>query len=222
MLIIFDLDDTLIDTSGCITPVKLADALKVMREEGLSLPDWGNAEEMILRLDEGKASAKETLIEFLEIHGADKRFLEIGLKEIYDNPVLEMPIFPVDGALGVLRELKRDHELAIVTVGYRERQLLKMEKAGLDRTLFCKIIATESPNKKLHYEAISQEVGAEAEDVLVLGDRVAIDLTPAKELGFRTVHFQHGRGRNHIEPKRDIDFTITHLQELKEIIERNE
>ena len=193
-----------------------------MKKEGLSLPDWKKAEEMIQRLDEDKESAKETLIEFLEIHGAEKRFLEIGLKEVYENPTLEMPIFPVDGAPEILRALKQEHELAIVTMGYLERQLLKMEKAGLDRTLFCKIIATESPNKKLHYEAISQEVGAEAENVLVLGDRVAYDLTPAKELGFKTVHFQRGRGRNHVEPKRDVDFTITHLRELKEIVERHE
>lgn len=220
MLIIFDLDDTLVDTSHCITPVKLVDALKVMRANGLLLPDWEKAEETICQLDKGKESAKETLVEFLEIHGADKRFLEIGLKEIYESSDLEMPIFPVDGAIDVLHMLKRDHELAIVTVGKRDRQLTKMEKAGIDRTLFCKIVTTESPNKKSHYEMLSQEMGIETEEVWVLGDRVSIDLSPAKELGFKTVHFMRGRGRINVEPKSDVDFTIEHIVELKEILEK--
>lgn len=40
MLIIFDLDDTLIDTSGCITHFKLEDALNAMVSQGLPVVDF--------------------------------------------------------------------------------------------------------------------------------------------------------------------------------------
>ncbi|MFI5334260.1 MAG: HAD family hydrolase [Chlamydiales bacterium] len=218
MLIIFDLDDTLIDTSACITPIKLVDALRSMRKAGLALANWDAAESMIKQLDASKESAKETLIEFLEIHGADKRFLEIGLKEVYENLSLDMPILPVNGALALLEDLKVDHDLAIVTVGKEERQLKKMKKAGIDHTLFCKIVATEYPDKKSHYQMLMREQGFLPHEVVVLGDRIAGDLVPAKALGCKTVHVQHGRGRQMIASKMDADYTITELEEVRDIL----
>lgn len=218
MLIIFDLDDTLIDTSACITPVKLVDALHRMREAGLFLSNWDKAETMIKQLDETKESARETLVEFLEIHGADKKFLEIGLKEVYEGLSLEMPIFPVGGALELLEELKEAHDLAIVTIGKEERQVAKMKKAGIDHTLFCKIVATDGPSKKSHYQQLMQELGFSAQEVVVLGDRVAGDLAPAKELGCKTIHVQRGRGRHRQGSKKDVDFAIKDLSEAKEIL----
>lgn len=218
MLIIFDLDDTLIDTSACITPIKLVDALKRMREAGLVLPDWEKAEKMIRQLDETKESAKETLIEFLEIHGAEKKFLEIGLKEVYENLSLDMPILPVEGALELLEDLKVEHDLAIVTHGKEERQLAKMKKAGIDHTLFCKIVATEHPNKKSHYQTLMQEREISSREVLVLGDRIAGDLLPAKELGCKTIHVKRGRGRHQSGSRQNVDYAITQLGDVKEIL----
>ena len=65
MLIIFDLDDTLIDTSGCITFHKLEDALEAMCSAGLILSDFSDSLELLRRLDSTSESAKEALSEFL-------------------------------------------------------------------------------------------------------------------------------------------------------------
>ncbi len=218
MLIIFDLDDTLIDTSGCITPIKLEDALVRMKEAGLALPDMSEAKEMIKRLDESAESARQTLAEFLEICGADQKYLQIGVKEVYENISLDMPVFPLDNALLVLNELSALHQLALVTIGKREQQLQKMKKAGIDSTLFSKIVVSEERIKKTHYQTLVEELGFAPRDVLVCGDRIATDLTPAKELGFKTVHMRWGRGLSSAGAKSDVDYTISQLNEITEII----
>jgi putative hydrolase of the HAD superfamily len=218
LLIIFDLDDTLIDTSGCITPIKLEHALHKMVEHGLVLPNLLQALEMIKRLNEVSESGKSTLAEFLEIHDADSRFLDIGIRELYENFSSDFHVSPLDHALDVLLELKEDHRLALVTRGQPEIQRLKLKKAGIDSSLFSKIIACSEGGKKSHYQAIREEFDYHPSEVIVCGDRIAVDLTPAKELGFKTVHMRWGRGLNSVEPKSDVDYTISHFLEFKEIM----
>lgn len=218
MLLIFDLDDTLIDTSGCITPVKLEDALVRMVEEGLSIPSFSDALEVLLRLDRCAESSKQALAEFLEINNADMKFLEIGVKEVYDNISSEIPVFPLNNTLEVLNELVRVHQLALVSVGRKQQQLEKMKKAGIDSSIFSKIIISEDRDKKPHYLAIVEEFDLVASDVIVCGDRVLRDLAPGRELGFKTVHMQWGRGLHCSGSKVDVDFTISNLIEIKEII----
>lgn len=218
MLIIFDLDDTLIDTSGCITSVRLEDALLRMVEAGLVLPDLPEGIKILRRLNETSGSARTALTEFLEIHGAERRFLEYGLKELSSSLSPDFSLFPLEGALALLLELRAFHQLALVTVGNREFQFEKMKKAGIDSSLFSKIIVCEEPNKGPHYQAVAEELGFSPSGVLVCGDRIPIDLTPAKELGYKTVHIPWGRGKNRSGAKCDVDFTIFNLSEITEII----
>jgi FMN phosphatase YigB (HAD superfamily) len=218
LLIIFDLDDTLIDTSGSITPIKLQDALQKMIENGLSVSNFSEAYEMLKRLDEFSESSRQTLAEFLEIIGADHCFFEIGVKEIYENLSPDLPIFPLDQAIEILTELKQTHELALVTVGKEHQQMAKMKKAGIDRAIFSKIVVSEERNKKPHYQSIIEELYFSPSDVIVCGDRIHIDLVPARELGFKTVHMKWGRGLNATQARGEVDYAISHLAELKQII----
>jgi putative hydrolase of the HAD superfamily len=218
LLIIFDLDDTLVDTSGCITPVKLKDALARMCEAGLSCGEMHLAESEMRRIDQTKLSSEETLKEFLSKVGADDRFLQIGLKEFKENLKIDMPVHQVEGAAEILDGFKETHTLALVTIGRRETQLEKLKKAGIDLSLFSRIAVLEEKNKKFHYQKIASELGFLPSEVIVCGDRIHIDLTPAKELGFKTVHIKRGRGLNSLLPQSDVDFTISQLSEMKDII----
>jgi len=110
------------------------------------------------------------------------------------------------------------HQLALVTVGIYDRQLLKLKKAGIDTALFSKIIVTEERNKKTHYQTIIDELAISPSEVVVCGDRIPIDLTPAKELGLKTIHMRWGRGLNSYGNKGDVDYAISRLIELKEIL----
>jgi FMN phosphatase YigB (HAD superfamily) len=191
-----------------------------MKKEGLSFPKMDEAERLIKQLDKTKESAKETLIEFLQLLGADGRFLEIGLKEVYENNKVDMPVELVEGALEILGDLRARHEIALVTIGRKEQQMAKMKKAGIDHTLFSRIAVAENQNKKSHYQVLMRDLGFLPSEIIVCGDRVKADLSPAKELGFNTVHIKRGRGAISAGPAADVDFTISQLSELKAIIKR--
>ncbi|HEY5236003.1 MAG TPA: hypothetical protein VIJ14_07490, partial [Rhabdochlamydiaceae bacterium] len=98
MLIIFDLDDTLIDTTGSITPVKLEQALAKMVEAGLQVGDFQEALGVLKRLDIASESASQTLLEFLEIISGDKKYFDIGHAEVYGPLPQDFPIYPLDQA----------------------------------------------------------------------------------------------------------------------------
>ena len=219
-MIIFDLDDTLIDTSGCITPVKLEMALERMMARGLSVTDPLEALQLLKRLDMAADSAHSTLSEFLEILGADEKFYSIGIEEIYGKLPEDIAVFPIEEAVDILIGLKENHQIALVTIGKSEQQMSKMKKAGIDSTIFSKIIVSESQDKKPHYKAVMESLGFLPSQTIVLGDRVALDLSPAKELGCKTIQMRWGRGLNPIpmQAKSDVDFTITELKQIKEII----
>jgi FMN phosphatase YigB (HAD superfamily) len=218
LLIIFDLDDTLIDTSGCITHFKLDDALSVMMREGLVISDFSEALELLRRLDANADSARCAIAEFVEILGADPRFFDIGVKEVYENISFELPIFPLEGAIELLIDLGGQHQLALVTIGKQTQQMEKLEKAGIDSRIFSKIVVTEERSKKPHYQMIMDELGYTPAEVLVCGDRVLLDLIPAQELGFKTVKVQWGRGLNGSGYKGEVDYRISELKELKGIV----
>ncbi|MBS0651325.1 MAG: HAD family hydrolase [Verrucomicrobia bacterium] len=218
MLIIFDLDDTLVDTSGCITPIKLEDALKRLVQEGLRIPDFSEALDLLKRLDLAADSAKFALSEFLEIHNADPALLPIGIQEIYDNISFDFPLNPLKDANEVLNDLSFFHQLAIVTIGKTPQQLTKLKKAGIDSGIFSKIIVAEAGNKKVHYQALADELGYAPTEIVVCGDRIPIDLTPARELGYKTVQMRWGRGLNSKGQPSDVDYKISSLLELKDII----
>ncbi len=218
MLIIFDLDDTLIDTSGCITHYKLEDALNLLVNQGLQIPDFNGSLDLLRRLNSTSESARHALSEFIEILGAEKKFYEMGVKEIYENVSPDLSVYPLEGALELLSHLAEHHQLALVTVGNPSQQMNKLEKAGIDSGIFSKIAVCEDRNKKPHYQMIMDELGYLPTEVIVCGDRVVLDLMPARELGLKTVQMRWGRGLNAIGFKGEVDYCISELKELKGIV----
>jgi putative hydrolase of the HAD superfamily len=220
-LIIFDLDDTLIDTTGSITPFKLEQAFAKMVEAGLEVGDPEEALAVLKRLDKASESASQTLAEFLEILGADKKYFTIGEQEVYADLLPDTPVFPLDQALDVLDELKEFFTLALVSRGKPQQQLLKLKKSGIDSTIFSRIIISEEDDKKPHYQKILDELGFLPAQTVVCGDRVHRDLVPAKELGCKTIQMQWGRGahsKGYAKPQ-SVDFCIAKLNQIKEILQ---
>jgi putative hydrolase of the HAD superfamily len=218
LLIIFDLDDTLIDTSGSITPFALENALLSMIEAGLSVPAYENALELLKRINKTAASSRDALSEFIEILDGSAEHLKIGKEKLCTELPADIPIFSLDGAGELLAELVQDHELALVTCGKPDIQMEKLKKAGIDSALFSNIMVAEDGNKKFYYKRLTEGGRYVANEVLVCGDRIPIDLTPAKDLGFKTVHMRWGRGLNSQGRKGDVDYEISSLKELKDIV----
>ncbi|NGX31775.1 MAG: hypothetical protein K940chlam8_01156, partial [Chlamydiae bacterium] len=57
-----------------------------------------------------------------------------------------------------------------------------------------------------------------AEDVLVCGDKYSIDLSPAKELGLKTVQVMWGRGKSQKQHFEKTHFLIDCFKSLIEIV----
>ncbi len=219
MLIIFDLDDTLIDTTGSITPIQLEKALHQMMEAGLEVGSFEEALKVLKRMDFSSESASQTLKEFLELVDADPALLSVGEAVVYGDLPADLAVFPLDYAVEVLNHLKESHQLALVSIGKPHQQLLKMKNAGLDSTIFSKIVISEKEDKKSFYQEVLDELNISPSKTLVCGDRVKRDLTPAKALGCRTIQMLWGRGLSSTRNASDVDFTIRQLSQIQEIIE---
>lgn len=219
MLIIFDLDDTLIDTSGSILPGVLKQALRAMEGVGFLIANFDRSYKELLRLNTFHVSSEEAIREFVEINQAPSHCVDVGLHAIYENPVFNEPIQPVEDAIEVLKELSHSHPLVLVTKGKEKIQREKMKRAGVLTQFFTKLYFCIDGNKKKIYQKVSEEMGISPLKSLVCGDRISSDLTPAKELGYKTVQLKWGRGLGNTGFKNDVDYTIVHLKELKALLE---
>jgi putative hydrolase of the HAD superfamily len=219
LLIIFDLDDTLIDTTGSITPIQLEKALHQMVHAGLKVGNFEEALATLKRMDLSSESASQTIKEFLELVDGDPALLPIGENIVYGDLPQDLTVFPLESAIEVLDYLKESHQLALVSMGKPHQQRLKMKSAGLDSTIFSKIVISEREDKRSSYQEVLEELNVTPERTVVCGDRVKRDLTPAKALGCRTIQMQWGRGRGITGSLPDVDFTIRRLTQIKEIIE---
>ena len=217
-MIIFDLDDTLIDTSGSIVPNVLKHALKEMEKVGLVMADFNRSYHLLVRLNTYHLHLQDAMEEFLEMHRAPMKCLDVGLQAVYDTPVFTAPIRPIEGAVQVLQELSLSHLLVMVTHGKKSIQMEKMNKAGIKAQWFNQLYFCTDRDKKTIYQKISWKMGICPLNGLVCGDRIYFDLTPAKELGYKTVQIRWGRGLGNTGFKKDVDYTILHLRELTALL----
>jgi len=214
-LIIFDLDDTLLDTSGGVTPFKMRECLKRLIEDGAEVADFEKAYSELLALSDASPRSKDALLRFAAQVGCQKTARALAELTAPLPPGFTVPTTP--HAKTVLMDLRERSLLALVTGGHPPFQREKMEKAGLEPSIFSKIAIPEDSVKKPFYQAIAAEFSLEPESIWVCGDRIEMDLVPARELGFRTAHMRWGRGRMGKSPDW-VDRPISTLSELKGIV----
>ena len=207
MLIIFDLDDTLIDTSGCVTPHRLRSI--VPKEE-----DY----QELLSINDLCGSSKQALTHFAARRGLEESWLGAAFKQLFDPLPDGVQISLTPGAGELLEWLSRsNHQVALVTGGNPSFQMEKLGKSKLDSFPFQSISIAEDSKKKPYYQSLADAFDGAARDILVCGDRPEMDLLPAHELGFRVFLRRWGRG---LKAKREswMDGEVWNLLDLtKEI-----
>lgn len=219
MLIIFDLDDTLLETSRDITPKKLKLAFDRMIAEGLVVDDNEKAFERLIAINQQEESASKAIKKFLdELRPTVKDFFHLACNVVYGPIPKDWTIDTVPGAKVVLKNLiQQSHVLICVSRGVEEIQLNKLKKAGIDISMFYKIIVSDQ-NKLVHYQNIVDEFKIDPKQVIVCGDRVKRDLLGAKELGFWTILMLRGRGMIENRDQKEVDFIAHDLYEVENII----
>lgn len=217
MLIIFDLDDTLIDTSGSVTPFKMKECVKTLIKSGVDIPDFSKAYQELLDLNARSPRSKDALEQFATSYHATSCQIEKSLLELVSPLPADFKVQTTPFAKEILNYYGSLCPIALVTGGHPPFQRDKLEKAGIEVSVFSMIAIPEDSVKRPYYEALQEEFSISPADVWVCGDRVAMDLKPAQELGFHTVHMRWGRGA--LAAREDwIEYSISGLRELKEII----
>ncbi len=215
MLIIFDLDDTLIDTSGCVTPFKMKECVKALTHMGVQLPSV--AYEELMQLNAGSSKSKDALSSFARSYGATHdqidRVLDLLTSSLPDDFIVQM----TPKAKEILEFYRSSHHLALVTGGHPPFQREKLKKAGVDSSIFSMISIPEDSVKKPSYEMLQEKFSLPPSEIWVCGDRIEMDLKPGFELGFNTIHMRWGRGAS-MPSQPWIKHSVSCLPELKEII----
>jgi len=217
LLIIFDLDDTLIDTTKKLTPIIFKKALKIMMSKGLHIKNENLAYKKLLQIDKNSINSKESIKKFLYEINANKNFYDIAI-EVMSQPLEEdIKVFTTKNAKKILKYLSYNHILAMVSIGKEKFQVDKIQKAGIDTTVFSKIIITRKENKGFFYKKIIEELNFFYKKTYVCGDKINVDLIPAKKIGCKTIHMKWGRGK-YLSDDNNVDYTINFLDEIKEIV----
>jgi len=219
-LIVFDLDDTLIDTSTYISPFQLKKTYLSLIQEGLSIDDPEKTLVQLLQTLKKEKSATRVLKNFLLGKKLNKKYSTL-VDEGLTSPLpsfFEVKTFP--NVKEILEKLVRRHSLCIVSRGKESYQRQKIQKAGIDVSFFSKIIVTPKDNKKIYYNDLKNEFGVDS--FLVCGDRIESDLIPAKELGAITVHTREVIGHSPGIEREHVDYTIDCFKQIEEIIQKLE
>ena len=219
MLIIFDLDDTLLETSDILIPNNLSYALKQMQKAGLvtNNQDFNQLYSQLLQINKTTKNGKQTLTTFLQsINNKNKDLTNIGIDAYYKNPNCQIKIN--QDTLNILKELKNDHNLAIVSHGDQEIQTKKIDQNNL-KPLFKQFIITTTYDKFQQYKYLINLQEYQNQTVMVVGDKFETDLLPAQKMNLITVQIQKGRGIKDFIGKSQSDYCIKHINELLSIIE---
>ncbi len=195
----------------------MKECLRRLVAEGLRVDDFEKAYLELLAINSQAHKSREALTQFVVKKGGPSELVERAIVEM-TTPLPEgFRVATTPNAKEILKYFTKSHVLALVTGGHPPFQMEKLEKAGIDRSFFSKIAIPEDSVKKPFYQGLLKEFLISADQVVVCGDRIAMDLVPAFELGLTTVHMRWGRGTI-AKTEKWINHSITDLSELKRII----
>jgi phosphoglycolate phosphatase-like HAD superfamily hydrolase len=170
-LAVFDLDDTLIDTTGVLVPAALASVARAIHRGVSSLNARGKSIEEVLAgvrdlTDEERSAASASW---------------------YDPAVPPLELLP--GVDVMLRALKGKIHLALLTRGNADRQRAKIRACQLDQHFkSIRIRDIEGPGSKADdIRSFMIEFNVSAENTAVIGDDPSDEIFHGAELGCLTI-----------------------------------
>ncbi len=220
MLIIFDLDDTLINTFLTIIPYKIKKALKLIYKKKILKGNFHKDFKYILTCTKKVENTIDIFKFFLEEKNKikDLNILNLLNFELYKKKLPSyLKIYPFDGVNDILKKLAKKNILCLVSKGNKRYQRYKAKKSGIDLSLFSKIDFVRYDKKKI-YKNIFLKYNVSADKVIVCGDKIEADLKPAKELGFKTILINQGRNKNDVRNNKYVDFFINNLKQINTLI----
>jgi putative hydrolase of the HAD superfamily len=117
------------------------------------------------------------------------------------------------GSEKVLAYLQQKYVLHIISNGFKESTLIKMEVSGLN-PYFTNVIISEDvgvnkPHKAI-FEYALDKAGAQLHESIMIGDSIEADIRGAQAFGMKAIYFNPLQK----ELPEDVQWQITHLEEL--------
>lgn len=219
--IIFDLDDTLLNTYEQITKIILPQACEAMIERGLdaTLEDCLKYRQHYV-MTRPRFDFFEGLAQHFTKKGSPEKFSKMGQKAY--NFLIQKADFKLpESRYKLLQDLAAYHDLFLVTAGTRNRQETKVQKLHFEK-FFKDIFYVNfklGMSKRQCFATILEALKVPAEYCLAVGNRVDMEIADAKSLGIKTCLVLTGEYK-YMQPLREDeipDITINDLEELRSI-----
>ena len=218
--VIFDLDDTLIDTTGLLLGPAHLEAARAMIAAGLDgvVEEVAHARVAFTRTHPGD-DLEALLIERFGASDPD-RVRAAGRAAFYCRPVPD--IDPIPGSLELLASLRSSgYLLFLLTIGDPDTQRRKVELAGLAEAFDTLVLVDiESSDKAAALEVLLGDHALEPEQVLVVGDRIDREIEAGRRSGCWTLRVIHGEGRYYRpqSPAQQAHYTVDEVQSIPAVI----
>jgi len=214
--VIFDLDDTLMDTSGLLLRPAWREACLAMIHAGLA-SEIERAEALRDTLDP-RADSFEGLVDACGIRPGYRleSVLDAGRRAFYCRD-LKSPIAPYPQAKPLLTRMRIHSRLYLVTSGWPETQRQKIDRLGI-RAYFDRIIVVEIGTNQTKKD-VFEELGGAPGRYLVVGDRIDREIRAGNELGMTTCRVRGGE-YGHLEACDEWerpDYAVDHIGDVEEV-----
>ncbi|WP_158798575.1 YjjG family noncanonical pyrimidine nucleotidase [Pedobacter sp. L105] len=118
-----------------------------------------------------------------------------------------------EGSEKVLAYLQKKYTLHIISNGFKETTLIKMDRCNLN-PYFSQVIISEDagvnkPDPAIFDYAL-QKAGAKLEESIMIGDSLEADVRGAQDYGMKAIYFNP----MNLEKPADVTWQISHLEEL--------
>jgi putative hydrolase of the HAD superfamily len=219
--LIFDLDDTLLDTFGLLLPQASREACVKMIDAGLksSVDQCMIAREEIAQTS-GRTDLFENIVHrFGGVTGREAQAIAAaGFKAFYDRKVeSNISFFP--GLRDTLHDLRDKYGVHLVTSGHPDTQAEKLrilDANGLfDSVTIVNSFAGET--KDHAFKAVASRTGSDPARHLSIGNRLDTDIAPAKRLGWRTCWVKYGEYAQS-KPANEFEIADVTINSIKELI----
>lgn len=219
--LVFDLDDTLMDTHGQLVPEAHRQACLAMQQAGLDIP---LKDLLQARLDFIKRQPRADVNALLASHfqaAHPEKVAAAGAFAFYNPQITTLAPFP--GVPEMLAKLQHNYLLFLVTSGYPAPQAAKIEALGIGKFFreICYIPIEQINGKREAFATLSQKYALPYAQMLIIGDRITNEIVHGNHLGCPTLWLQGGECAHILpqSPQETPNWTLQHISELPSILE---
>jgi FMN phosphatase YigB (HAD superfamily) len=218
--VVFDLDDTLVDTSSLLIAPLEIEAARRMVQVDPSLPDPDELAGLVLELRKtGPSAVEQELVRLLpglteEVLEARRRvFTGLTPRRLFIDPRVER----------LLQGLYGRSTLYLLTEGDLDFQSAKIDHLGI-RSFFTEVVITPPGPGSKHGALVSllERRRHPPGSVLVVGNRLDREIRAGNRLGITTVWIRRGEGSAVLPGEQSglPDYTVNDVGELCQVFDR--